>query len=209
MASTPHVSAVQRVFGTSELLEKILVNLSTRQLFGVRRTSPTFNTAIKDTQSLQRAMYLQGLGDTDFSTNADPRLNTLLLHDLILYGDQAFGIEYELDTSESEGSCRSNQKGTGEKFVRVLKIWYKKCVAFDPDPTTRRPVGGGNGATVESWRHTRVTQASPAIVELWTGWDLPGEAPRRQATFDENVTLGDLVDKLLSTNAAEPEKPEW
>ncbi|KAF2159771.1 hypothetical protein M409DRAFT_60543 [Zasmidium cellare ATCC 36951] len=190
-----------KVFLISELMEHILTNLSARQLFGVRRVNRIFNATINDFPSLQHAMFLQTPTPIvgDFIHDANPRLRPLL-EDLVLFGEQDSGFSYK---AHSSGYGRSHRGGDGLSLIRTLEIWYDLCYADDLDLTTRRLVGGNEGAVEESWRRTLVTQADPAVLEAWTGFPLSPRSWRRQGTFDAGVTLGDLVDRLLAATPVE------
>ena len=83
-------SSAKKVINTTELLEKILLNIETRMLLLSQRTSKAFRDTIADSNPLQRALYFQqeeAGNDTHTADIVDnPLLKGLYFRDLHIEG---------------------------------------------------------------------------------------------------------------------------
>ncbi|KAK4496113.1 hypothetical protein PRZ48_012092 [Zasmidium cellare] len=185
--------AAMEVFTMPELMEKILESLTTRELFGVRRAHRTFDRSIEGSPKLQRKMFLQTSDadeSSDFTMDADPRLNPLL-QEFVFLKDEG-GSQGHFQFHEYTTELARSRKSGPLTLDRKLKISYYNYKVEPRGAAVRREAGGKSAAKQESWRRTLVTKANAATVEAKVRLVLD---TRRPVVFDKTVTLGDLVEK--------------
>ncbi|KAK4496114.1 hypothetical protein PRZ48_012093 [Zasmidium cellare] len=222
-----------KVFSTPELMEGILLNLFTRQLFGVLRTCKTFKDTIDGSVKLQRAMFLKLDPSVTFDPHS-PQVNTLL-HEMFFVPSLRIveqgprGIKFV--EAQPEWAWSSPKPATQQHMDLVL---YFGAVGLAREKGKRRSTNirkrcqaqGMEKTKVKvnrSWRRTLVAQGIPAKFEAYLDksqivfegylqddscmyWEL-GKEKRPW----EGVTLGKLMD-CIGNNVDEELKAqaiEW
>ncbi|CAK3826929.1 Hypothetical predicted protein [Lecanosticta acicola] len=186
----PQSSAVSRVFGTTELLENILLQLGEsnksawRDLFVVQRVSRRFQAVIYASPSLRRTMFLEPPNR--------PLDSAEVAHFFESY--RAFFTAIQSVLFPFWCHLRHASSDNAEAFVLALNIslfWQEES----PGCLVGRGPGGFDGSKAieqhDSWRKLFVPYHPGQQVELHCcGYPV-------QDSITEGITLGELADKAM------------
>lgn len=133
-----------------------LVKLSTNNIEDSARLVPTL-TFVKGTTGLNSALFLRGLGTTNFSIAAEPSVSTVLDGVVLARAGEAFGDLYDIERIEvlrgpqgtlfgknaSAGVINIVTRKPGENFGGFAEVGYFDSKEYKAKVSVGGPIGGG------------------------------------------------------------------
>ncbi|CAK4011256.1 Hypothetical predicted protein [Lecanosticta acicola] len=170
-------SAARRVLFTTELLEKILLQLPVKSMFGVQRTCGKFRDTTRGSKHLQYAMFL--VPDTEY----DPEQVNPIMRQLAYRGQRGKKTVYICFTGESSAS-----RIPTFEFSLVSEADYEQY------HSEKSVVSHGVGEVTESWRRMYVVHSTNCFFVKLRYPPMPIAVQGRPAC----TQLGELFDTMSS-----------